>query len=261
LYLDPKVATRPTKFCVRPVCPRRSEAYCWRLSENGVAGIGGARNGEDQPWSIPRMVPAGHHESDSRRNVAIARGGLAALLVAAAIGCGPAIAAEHSGPPHRDQSASRNMPPRSPAPTVIEIQPSAQEVEAVAEQEATRRLLGLEPDAWVAIFTGALTVATGLLWLATERTIGQAREHSERELRAYVSVFSTEANGGFDGNPSLFFCQIDTVNVGRTPAKNVVIRMSMDILPYPLLLPPRPPIRWVSRSPLRFGPTNRSAPV
>ena len=44
----------------------------------------------------------------------------------------------------------------------------------------------MSADLWVAIFSGALFVATLMLWITTERSLSHARMATERQLRAYV---------------------------------------------------------------------------
>jgi hypothetical protein len=81
----------------------------------------------------------------------------------------------------------------STSSTVIEVEPSPEVVDALAEQKATaRRLAGLEPDAWVAIFTAVLAVFTILLWRSTRGAARTAQEALTTIERAFVFI------GGFD---------------------------------------------------------------
>jgi hypothetical protein len=74
-------------------------------------------------------------------------------------------------------------------PLIIKVEPSPEEVQAVATREAsTARIFGLLPDMWVALFTGALTVATILMWIATEKSVSAAKRAATAAERALTSV-------------------------------------------------------------------------
>ncbi|WP_144052801.1 hypothetical protein [Acidocella sp. MX-AZ02] len=130
------------------------------------------------------MVPILHHEGRCREYLYLGGQGLGfvfSLMMSAQAAASPTALQQGSQPiaePHisaitkgldqangltNSASASQSMP-------AIQIQPSPQEVEAVAEQEAAkRRIFGLEPDAWVAIFTLVLSLSTIFLWWETRK--------------------------------------------------------------------------------------------
>jgi hypothetical protein len=92
-----------------------------------------------------------------------------------------------------------------------------------AQKEPEEKLLWLKADGWVAVFTLALTIGTGLLWWATKGAISDAREASERELRAYVMVKLRGARVVGE-NPE---AAVQIRNRGCTPAHDVVVLWSL----------------------------------
>jgi len=133
------------------------------------------------------MVHVGRH---ARRWGAYAALGIVAALIASAH-CGAQPQTGHANKhAHHDRGGATDMALRPPAPIIVQVQPSAQEVEAVANQEAAnRRIFWLEPDAWVAVFTLTLTITTAFMWEATHR----AAKVAERALvdleRPYIFIW------------------------------------------------------------------------
>ena len=185
---------------------------------------------------------------DRRSHTVLARLGvigLASLLVTAAQSYGPTKTGDASRPAtHHDGGTqpaagaplatlalppvAQPLSPVKPAPSeigpprVIEVEPSAQEVEAVAEQEAAkRRIGGLQPDWWLVIFTGILSLGTMGLWLATRKLVTGAEKTAERQLRAYLYIEKT----GFSNRPLIGKWTITYVirNFGSTHAHKVEV--------------------------------------
>lgn len=215
----------------------------------GTASETGAEMTEEERQELP----------DTWLGVAAVRSGLIALafaLIATAAQSRPQVAAESRQPAGQHQSAPGNTAPsEARPPVVIQVEPTPQEVEAVAEQEAAhRRVLGLEPDAWVALFTLALTVSTGLLWLDTRKSANaalKAANVAERALieleRPYIFVdvsntkITTTPSGPYDPTTGSVDESIKTTtcsdvticfyNYGRTPA--TITRLEYHFLPVP----------------------------
>ncbi len=74
----------------------------------------------------------------------------------------------------------------------------------------------MSADLWVAIFSGALFVATLMLWIATERSLSHARSSTERQLRAYVYPDVARMTRLEPGAPAA--AAVRFRNVGQTPA-------------------------------------------
>jgi hypothetical protein len=70
------------------------------------------------------------------------------------------------------------------------------------------------PDWFVALFTLALTVSTIFLWRATKKLATDAKESSERQLRAYPGVIG----GSIEIRDNKFHIAIEVVNTSTTPA-------------------------------------------
>jgi hypothetical protein len=85
---------------------------------------------------------------------------------------------------------------------------------------------GAEPfysewDFWVAVATLALVAATIALAAPAWRTVRDAREHSERELRAYVSIESARIT--INELTKTWESRVAIRNAGKTPAKNLQV--------------------------------------
>lgn len=130
------------------------------------------------------MVPICRHEGRCREYLYLGGQGLGfvlSLMMSAQAAASPPALQHGSQPvvePHisaitkgLDQANGlTNSAPASQSMPVIQIQPSPQEVEAVAEQEAAkRRIFWFEPDTWVAVFTFVLSLSTIFLWWATRK--------------------------------------------------------------------------------------------
>ncbi len=76
----------------------------------------------------------------------------------------------------------------------------------------------------MAAFTAALFIATVALWKSGQR-------HSERELRAYVSV--TKASARWFGTIRPTEAEIEITNSGQTPAYEVSVVTTLDIHQFP----------------------------
>ena len=74
----------------------------------------------------------------------------------------------------------------------------------------------MSADLWVAIFSGALFVATLMLWIATERSLSHARTSTERQLRAYVHPDIARMTRLEPDAPASAVVRFR--NVGQTPA-------------------------------------------
>ena len=137
---------------------------------------------------------------------------------------------------HADPKKSPATPPQTPI--IVQVQPSPQVVEAVAEKIAIDRALwGREPEFWLVIFSGALFIGTMLLWISTWQAANAAKKTSDLTLeleRPYVYVRYPEA--GLEErevekpNPQTANIELDEVarykgpltfllvNFGRSPA-------------------------------------------
>lgn len=144
------------------------------------------------------MVPVRRHARHWRAYLACGGLVLAGLLVSAAEKSGQQEPSQHNArAAYHDNStqcstltpgsfaATPPDPPITWAPLVIEVKPSAAEVEAVGKEEAAKtRVLGLEPDLWVAIFTLFLTAATTALWAETARLRRGADDQQRTDAEA-----------------------------------------------------------------------------
>jgi len=68
------------------------------------------------------------------------------------------------------------------------------------------------------VITAAFFLATLAMWRSTRKIAHNAREASEKQLRAYLHVTNTEFRGGLGGEPK--FC-LEYANLGQTPAYGV----------------------------------------
>jgi hypothetical protein len=131
---------------------------------------------------------------------------------------------------HEQQSPTASQ--GSPSPAILEPNQQTQTRPSVEEKQNSRlgkliRWLDRNDKATVALstistaaFTGALVLATLALWLA-------GRRHSERELRAYISI--TEL--GTEGFWPLSCPKTEAVikNCGKTPAFDFKILVAFDL--------------------------------
>jgi len=148
----------------------------------------------------------------------------------------------------------------APAPIIVKVEPTPQEVEAVAEKIATdRQIWGNEPELWMVLFSGLLFGGTMLLWVATWQAAHAAEKASKLTLqleRPYVFVRYPKA--GFEqrsinktdpqtGDVEIEFVsryggplEILFVNFGRSPAilteiKDSYFRMNgLNVMPAPI---------------------------
>lgn len=121
-------------------------------------------------------------------------------------------------------------PAKAPAALIAYGQPYVL-ADRAREEEPEREVGGISADGWVAIFTGVLTMATILLWRATEKTINHARVSSEHELRAYVSAEPTFVVA-FDAT-HFAGAKVKLKNHGASPARQLNHRIEIGLLPYP----------------------------
>ncbi len=111
---------------------------------------------------------------------------LVASLVAAPIKGGQEVAAraQETADSHQD-TASDATDRQARTPTIIQVEPSPQEVAAAGREEAAHaEIFGLQPDAWVALFTFVLGVSTILLWLETRRLAKDGERSSGAAVKA-----------------------------------------------------------------------------
>jgi len=116
----------------------------------------------------------------------------AALLVSAASSGAQQIAAKNNQNPNKNNQTSNPLPPSAAKPIIVIVQPSAEEVDAVAEQEAAnRRVMGYPPEDWVAFFTAVLSVSTIFLWWET-RSAARAGADQARLTRESIDLGNKE---------------------------------------------------------------------
>jgi hypothetical protein len=84
-----------------------------------------------------------------------------------------------------------------------------------------RWMVGL--TAFVAIFTGLLAVATAFLWKATRDLVREAKDSSEKGLRAYLNIFECYAEWESEKGLMLrlILVTVQFRNSGQTPARKV----------------------------------------
>lgn len=119
------------------------------------------------------------------------------------------------------------------APVVVRIS-LAQLQQLIAAQKTEHHQQEPAPDWWMIGLTGLVAAATILLWLATKDLVKGAERTAERQLRAYLTVRQgkikeEEVVGGWwlEWQPQI-------TNVGQTPAYDVRLIGTADILPDPL---------------------------
>jgi len=141
------------------------------------------------------MVLVRRHEGAGRKYAKATRTGLivcAALLVSAASSGAQQVAAKNNENPNRDNQTSNSLPPSAANPIIVIVQPSPQEVDAVADQEAAnRRVMGYPPEDWVAFFTAVLSVSTIFLWWET-RSAARAGAEQARLTRESIDLGNKE---------------------------------------------------------------------
>ena len=87
-------------------------------------------------------------------------------------------------------------------------------------------------EAVIALFTVILTVATILLWIATQNLLREAGDTSRKQLRAYVSLTQTTT---VDSSDNRFIeVSVQATNAGQTPAHDVDQWIDIGIWPLPL---------------------------
>lgn len=141
------------------------------------------------------MVLIRRHEGAGRKYAKATRAGLivcAALLVSAASSGAQQIAAKNNQNPHKNNQTSNSLPSSAAKPIIVIVQPSPQEVDAVAELEAAnRRVMGYPPEDWVAFFTAVLSVSTIFLWWET-RNAARAGAEQARLTRESIDLGNKE---------------------------------------------------------------------
>ncbi len=86
-------------------------------------------------------------------------------------------------------------------------------------------------ELWLAVFSGALCVATLLLWIATERSLGHARQATERQLRAYVYPDVARMTRLDADAPAAAVVRFR--NVGQTPAYDFKVWIGIAMAKWP----------------------------
>jgi hypothetical protein len=106
----------------------------------------------------------------------------------------------------------------------------------------------------LAIFTLVLAASTAGLWTATiglyiagERQIAHLKESSERQLRAYIHLGTTEVKDF--GGPERPSFTLQYRNLGQTPASNVLSWSRVRVLDTPIA----PEVFEEERAPVRIG--------
>jgi Ca2+/Na+ antiporter len=135
------------------------------------------------------------------------------------------------------------VPTNSTAPTVINIFASKH---ADGKSECTspdwkewgsfalcKSLEWLDAEKTIAIFTVILAFATFYLWLATRALVRDAKETSQRQLRAYISANPSEISSA---EKEERFVQITFIlkNLGQTPARELHYIFDFSVFPNPL---------------------------
>jgi hypothetical protein len=91
----------------------------------------------------------------------------------------------------------------------------------------------IDAEKTIAIFTVILGIATGLLWMATDRLVKGAERASQQQLRAYLSVNPFQIlSSDQDERFVRIICNVR--NHGQTPARKVNYIFDFDVLPNPL---------------------------
>jgi hypothetical protein len=121
------------------------------------------------------------------------------------------------------EQVARNRAPQVPDPLIVWARRGSWCTGAVWYEER---------DGVLVIATVLLAIFTWALWTSTTDLVGDAKENSERQLRAYVSVVPQGITGTIPDDPVLF--QVQVMNHGQTPAHHLTISMSRKVMPYPL---------------------------
>lgn len=90
-----------------------------------------------------------------------------------------------------------------------------------------------------------------LLWLATKRLVTDAKDSSQRQLRAYLSIVPGEVIWQNERNMDPFEFHPFMINDGQTPAHDVTYNAAVELLPFPLPADfnfPLPPLAYPSVS-------------
>ena len=110
------------------------------------------------------------------------------------------------------------------APLVVSVKAWPEPSQSELEDRAAERKEKADSDWWLIKLTGALAIATvalvvvtAFLWIATRRLVIDAKESSQRQLRAYVSV-DTEHMTDPHGNTIPDRHGFVVKNHGQTPA-------------------------------------------
>jgi hypothetical protein len=141
-----------------------------RLTDMGLPESEGSVTVKINRGGVSSVVLLRSHEGRWNAFGKAARAGLIGLITAACCSSQPVSAKPHEHPEGSQAKTAQTSDGPSRPPIIIQVQPSPEEVEAIAEKEAAKaRIFGLEPDTWVAIFTLALTISTVLMWLETRR--------------------------------------------------------------------------------------------
>jgi hypothetical protein len=87
----------------------------------------------------------------------------------------------------------------------------------------------IDAERTIAIFTVFLGIATGFLWWATRNLVKEAKETSERQLRAYVSA-TPEKVLNWTNNFDAIGVTFRLKNHGQTPALEVASEFTIEVL-------------------------------
>lgn len=159
----------------------------------------------------------------------VAAGVVALALIAPAAHGDPDVASGSNTPSRADQYRTERPTPaiagtEAASPLVVEIKPAAKEVEAIAEKKPpVGRIFELEPDAWVALFTLALSISTVLLWLETRRLARDAKAQHQISNRAFVYLSELSVDKILDGRTgrvTTFRITPMWKNSGNTPTED-----------------------------------------
>jgi hypothetical protein len=96
--------------------------------------------------------------------------------------------------------------------------------------ERNEKFISVASTAFIAAFTVLLAFATFFLWLATRELVNDAKDNSERQLRAYIGIYSNETTvypfeqGGF-----AFIAHAELRNFGQTPAYDLTVQANAAI--------------------------------
>ncbi len=169
----------------------------------------------------------------------IVRAALTISLASAAHGATPA--SPKASEPH--SASQQATPPRSGTesdPLVVNVKTLPQPSQAELEDRAAERKEKTDSDWWLIKLTGGLVVATialaivtTFLWIATRRLVIDAKESSQRQLRAYVSV-DTEHMTDSAGNTIPNRHGFVITNHGQTPAHELEHWTQLGVSEFPL---------------------------